>query len=276
MAIGFLGLGQMGAEMAARLVGAGHDLVVWNRSAAAAERFRGKARIAASPREAMDAEVVITMLADDAAVEAVWLKPGLRTRGVHLNMATVSMRIARELARLQEAYVSAPVGGRPPAAGAGELDVIAGGPAQALERCQSVFKTLARQVFVVGTAPEQANAVKIARNFLLATVIEGLGEALALARGCGVDPARFVDILTSTSLAAPAYRNYGKLMVERAYEPAQFSMALGLKDVELALSTAGEHGVRLPGGELIQKHLLEAIRRGDGHKDWAAAAEYIK
>ncbi len=171
--------------------------------------------------------------------------------------------------------MSAPVFGRPPAAAKGELDVIAAGPERALERCQPVFKALARQVFVVGTAPEQANAVKIARNFLLATVIEGLGEALALARGCGVDAARFVEILTSTSLAAPAYRNYGKLMVERAYEPAQFSMELGLKDVELALATAADHGVRLPGAELIRGHLMEAIARGDGHKDWAAAAEYI-
>jgi 3-hydroxyisobutyrate dehydrogenase-like beta-hydroxyacid dehydrogenase len=276
MRIGFLGLGQMGREMAARLIDAGHELAVWNRSAAAVERFRGRARIAASPREAMDAEAVITMLADDAAVEAVWLEPALRTRGVHLNMATVSMRVARELARLQQAYVSAPVFGRPSAAAKGELDVIAAGPGEALSACEAVFKALARQVFVVGTAPEQANAVKIARNFLLATVIEGLGEALALARGCGVDAARFVEILTSTSLAAPAYRNYGKLMVERAYEPAQFSMALGLKDVELALATAREAGLRLPTGELVRRHLLEAIAQGAGHKDWAATAEYIR
>src|SRR5688500_11250789 len=249
MKIGFVGLGQMGREMAARLIEAGHELTVWNRSAAAAAPFKGRARVAGSAEEACDAEIVITMLADDAALEAVWLEPALTTRGVHLNMATVSMRVARELARLQDAYVSAPVFGRPPAAAKGELDVIAAGPERALERCQPVFKALARQVFVVGALPEQANAVKIARNFLLATVIEGLGEALALGRGCGVDAKRFVEILTSTSLAAPAYRNYGKLMVERAYEPAQFSMALGLKDVELALATAADHGVRLPGAQ---------------------------
>jgi 3-hydroxyisobutyrate dehydrogenase-like beta-hydroxyacid dehydrogenase len=276
MKIGFLGLGQMGREMAARLIGAGHELVVWNRSAAATERFKGHARIAGSAEEACDAEVVITMLADDAAVEAVWLAPALRTRGVHLNMATVSMRVARELARLQEAYVSAPVFGRPPAAAKGELDVIAAGPERALERCQPVFEALARQVFIVGAAPEQANAVKIARNFLLATVIEGLGEALALARGCGVDAARFVEIITSTSLAAPAYRNYGRLMVERAYEPAQFSMDLGLKDVELALSTARDAGVLLPSAEVIRAHIQKAIALGDGYKDWAATAEYIR
>jgi 3-hydroxyisobutyrate dehydrogenase-like beta-hydroxyacid dehydrogenase len=276
MRIGFLGLGQMGREMAARLIGAGHELVVWNRSPAAAERFRDKAHIAAKPQDAMDADVVLTMLADDAAVEAVWLAPALRTRGVHLNMATVSLRVARGLARLQDAYVSAPVFGRPPAAAKGELDVIAAGPERALERCEPVFAALARQVFVVGAAPEQANAVKIARNFLLATVIEGLGEALALARGCGVDAARFVEIITSTSLAAPAYRNYGRLMVERAYEPAQFSMELGLKDVELALSTARESGVRLPSAEMIKAHIEKAIALGHGYKDWAATAEYIR
>jgi 3-hydroxyisobutyrate dehydrogenase-like beta-hydroxyacid dehydrogenase len=276
MRIGFIGLGQMGREMAARLIDAGHELTVWNRSAQALAPFKGRARVAGSAAEACDAEVVISMLADDAALEAVWLGPALRTRGVHLNMATVSMRVARELARLQDAYVSAPVFGRPPAAAKGELDVIAAGPGRALERCQPVFKALARQVFLVGTAPEQANAVKIARNFLLATVIECLGEALALARGCGVDAQRFVEILTSTSLAAPAYRNYGKLMVERAYEPAQFSIELGLKDVELALATGRESGVLLPSAELIKAHLEKAIAKGDGRKDWAAAAEYIK
>jgi 3-hydroxyisobutyrate dehydrogenase-like beta-hydroxyacid dehydrogenase len=275
MKIGFLGLGQMGRKMSVRLIDAGHELTVWNRSASAAQEFTGRARVAASPREAMDAQVVITMLADDAAVDAVWLRPRMTTPGVHLNMATVSLRTARELAKLQHDYVSAPVFGRPPAAAKGELDVIAAGPPAALERCQPLLKALSRQVFVVGAQAEHANAVKIARNFLLATVIESLGEALALATKSGVDAARFVEILTSTSLAAPAYKNYGRLMVERAYEPAQFSMELGLKDVELALATARENGVALPTGDLIRKHLVEAIATGNGHKDWAALAEHL-
>lgn len=275
MKIGFLGLGQMGREMAARLAAAGHELVVWNRTAAAARNLQYKARVAASPREAAEADIVITMLADDAAVEAVWLGPRMTSRGVHLNMATVSLRVARELARLQADYVSAPVFGRPPMAAKGELDIIAAGPAAALERCQPVFKTLSRQLFVVGAQPEQANAVKIARNFLLATVIESLGEAFSLIRKSDIAPDVFLNILTSTSLAAPVYKNYGRLMVERAYEPAQFSMELGLKDVELALATAKEKQTRLPTGELIRKHLLEAIAAGHGHKDWAALAEFL-
>jgi 3-hydroxyisobutyrate dehydrogenase-like beta-hydroxyacid dehydrogenase len=275
MKIGFTGLGQMGRKMAARLIEAGHELTVWNRSSSVSKEFERRAHIAASPQEAMHAEVVITMLADDAAVEAVWLKPRMTTNGVHLNMATVSLRVARELARLQKDYVSAPVFGRPSAAAKGELDVIAAGPAPALERCQPVFKALSRQVFVVGEEPEHANAVKIARNFLLATVIESLGEAFALATRSGVDAARFLEILTSTSLSAPAYKNYGRLMVERAYEPAQFSMELGLKDVELALATAREKGVSLPSAELIKNHLVKAIAQGNGHKDWAALAEQL-
>jgi len=276
MKIGFLGLGQMGREMAARLAAAGHELVVWNRTASAARSFENRARIAASPREAAQAQVVITMLADDAAVEAVWLEPRMTTKGVHLNMATVSLRVARELARLQADYVSAPVFGRPPMAAKGELDIIAAGPAAALERCEPVFKALSRQVFVVGAQPEHANAVKIARNFLLATVIESLGEAFSLVTKSGVDAARFLEILTSTSLSAPVVKNYGKLMVERAYEPAQFSMELGLKDVELALATARENGASLPTGELIRKNLMQAIAAGHGHKDWAALAEFLE
>jgi len=274
MKIGFLGLGQMGREMSVRLIDAGHELTVWNRSASAAQAFEGRARIAADPGDAMQADVVITMLADDAAVEAVWLKSRMTTPGVHLNMATVSLRVAAALAGAQRDYVSAPVFGRPQAAARGELDIIAAGPADALERCRPVFKALSRQVFLVGSDPRHANAVKIARNFLLATVIESLGEAFSLIRESGIAPEVFLNVLTSTSLAAPAYKNYGKLMVERAYEPAQFSMELGLKDVELALATAREKGISLPSGELIREHLLKAIERGHRGKDWAGLAEY--
>jgi 3-hydroxyisobutyrate dehydrogenase-like beta-hydroxyacid dehydrogenase len=151
--------------------------------------------------------------------------------------------------------------------------VIAAGPDEALERCQPLLKALARQVFVVGAEAQQANAVKIARNFLLATVIESLGEAFGLVRAGGVAAQVFLDIITRTSLAAPAYKNYGRQMVERAYEPAQFSMELGLKDVELALAAAREKGVPLPSAQLIKAHLEKAIAQGHGHKDWAALAE---
>ena len=273
MNVGFLGLGKMGSAMAARLVQAGHALVVFNRTP---KEFEAGARVATRPGEVLESEVIITMLADDAAVDAVWTGLELPASAIHLNMATVSVGLAQRFARRQPNYVAAPVFGRPAAAAKGELDIIAAGPAPAIERCQPLFSVLGKQVFRVGNEPGQANAVKIARNFLLSTVVEGLGEALSLARACGVPAEEFVKVITSTSLAAPAYKNYGKLMVERAYEPAQFSLELGLKDLELALATARLNAVALPSAELVRDNLLRAIAAGDGHKDWAAVAEYVK
>jgi 3-hydroxyisobutyrate dehydrogenase-like beta-hydroxyacid dehydrogenase len=273
MNVGFVGLGQMGRPMVERLKGAGHSLKVYNRT-------RSSAEVLPSSEAVLDSEVVITMLADDAAVRAVWLDSGLARRlpagAIHLNMATISMGVARELTRIHgNAYVSAPVFGRPPVAAQGQLDIIAAGPKAALERCRPLFQVLGKQVFVVGEAPEKANAVKIARNFLLATVIESLGEAFALVRKCGVAPADFLNILANTSLGSPAYKNYGKMIVEQAWTPAQFAMPLGVKDVELALATAREAGVPLPSGEMIRKNLLEAIAAGRGEQDWAALAGKI-
>jgi 3-hydroxyisobutyrate dehydrogenase-like beta-hydroxyacid dehydrogenase len=271
--LGFVGLGKMGSVMAARLLDARHSLVVFNRTR---RDFDPRARVAAGPAEALESDVVITMLADDAAVDAVWGGLELPASAVHLNMATVSVGLARRFAARQKNYVAAPVFGRPAAAAKGELDIIAAGPREALERCQPLFRILGKQLFVVGEDAAQANAVKIARNFLLSTVIEGLGEAVALARALGVPAEKFVEIITSTSLAAPAYKSYGKLMAERAYEPAQFTMELGLKDVELALATAREAGVPLPSADLIRTHLITAIEAGDSRKDWAALAEYLR
>jgi 3-hydroxyisobutyrate dehydrogenase-like beta-hydroxyacid dehydrogenase len=270
MNVGFIGLGQMGRPMVERLKGAGHSLKVYNRT-------RHGSQMVADPGEVLAADVVITMLADDAAVRSVWLDTGLAARlpkgAVHLNMATVSMGIARELAAVQkDAYVSAPVFGRPPVAAQGQLDIIAAGPKAALQKCEPLFQVLGKQTFIVGEEPAKANAVKIARNFLLATVIESLGEAFALVRKCGVAPADFLNILGSTSLGSPAYKNYGKMIVDQAWTPAQFAMPLGVKDVELALATAREAGMDLPSGQLIRKHLLAAIAEGRAEQDWAALA----
>jgi 3-hydroxyisobutyrate dehydrogenase-like beta-hydroxyacid dehydrogenase len=273
MNVGFVGLGQMGRPMVERLRQAGHRLKVYNRT-------RTSAEVLETPAAVLDSEVVITMLADDTAVRAVWLDSGLAARlpagAIHLNMATVSMGIARQLTAIQrDAYVSAPVFGRPHVAAQGQLDVIAAGPAAAIERCKPLLTVLGKQVFVVGEEPARANAVKIARNFLLATVIESLGEAFALVRKCGVEPQKFLDILSNTSLGSPAYRNYGRMIVDQAWQPAQFAMPLGVKDVELALATAREAGVPLPSGELIRKNLLEAIAAGRAEQDWAALAGKI-
>lgn len=273
MNLGFIGLGQMGRPMVERLKGAGHSLKLYNRT-------RRSSEVMEKPEAVLDAEVVITMLADDAAVRAVWLDSGLAARlpkdAIHLNMATVSMGISRELSSIQkDRYVAAPVFGRPPLAAQGQLDIIAAGPKPALARCQPLFQVLGKQVFVVGDQPEKANAVKIARNFLLACLIESLGEAFALVRKCGVAPADFLNVIGNTSLGSPAYKNYGKMIVEQAWTPAQFAMPLGVKDVELALSTAHDAGMDLELGRLIRKNLLAAIAAGRAEQDWAALAGHI-
>jgi 3-hydroxyisobutyrate dehydrogenase-like beta-hydroxyacid dehydrogenase len=284
MKVGFIGLGQMGRPMAERLVGAGHGMKVYNRTRAAAEPLAQiGATVVERPDELLQADIVVSMLSDDAAVAAVWLDPGLASRmpadAIHLNMSTISMEVARRLASAHQRggslYVSAPVFGRPQVAAQGQLDAIAAGAPQAIERCQPLLKAMAKQVFVVGEEPAKANAVKIARNFLLATVIEGLGEAFALVRKSGVEAKLFQEIVSNTSLGSPVYKNYGKMIVDQAWTPAQFSMALGLKDVELALATARQAGVPLPTGELIRKNLLEAIGAGRGGEDWVALAGHI-
>lgn len=271
MDIGFLGLGQMGRPMAERLRGAGHRVLAWNRTPTSPG-------LVASPEAALDAEIVITMLSDDAAVRAVWLDGGLAKRctALHLNMATVSTSLSKELVLIQKkSYVAAPVFGRPPLAAQGQLDAIVAGPPDAVKRCAPVLKALAKQVFVVGEEPAKANAVKIARNFLLAAMIESLGEAFALVRKCGVEPQKFLDVIGNTSLGSPAYRNYGKLIVEQAWSPAQFAMPLGVKDVELALETAKHAGMDLELGRLVRNNLLAAIAAGRGDQDWAALAGHL-
>jgi 3-hydroxyisobutyrate dehydrogenase-like beta-hydroxyacid dehydrogenase len=283
MQIGFIGLGQMGRAMAERLLDAGHTLIVWNRSPGPAEALRGRgAAVATHIEETLAADVVVSILADDAAVEGVWLDTGLVARGaqssVHLNMASIGLETGQRMAAAQAGsgwpYVAAPVFGRPEAARTGELDIVAAGSAEVIERCRPLFETLGRRWFHAGDAPHQANIVKIARNFMLAAIIESLGEAFALVQKNGVAPAAFLDIITSTSMSAPAFRNYGRLMLEPPAEPT-FPLRLGLKDVELALAAGASSDVPLPTAALIRAQHLDAIADGYGGKDWAELGNWI-
>ena len=281
MRIGFIGLGQMGRAMAGRLIDAGHELVLWNRSARAADALiaRGAWR-APEPAAALATDIVVSMLGDDTAVRAVWLDQGLAERSLvtHVNMASVSARLSRELdarhRRAGAAYVAAPVFGRPEVAGRGELDIVAAGPAGALEHCAPIFSALGRRWFNAGDAPHQANIVKIARNLVLATIIESLGEAFTLVRAHGGSAQTFLDIITSTSMNAPAYKDYGRRILEPVKDPT-FPLHLGLKDVELALAAAHERALDLPTAALIRDHHRAAIAAGYGAKDWADLGNWI-
>ncbi|KAB7769844.1 NAD(P)-dependent oxidoreductase [Xanthomonas maliensis] len=282
MPIGFLGLGTMGLPMAHNLLRGGLELSVWNRSAQRAEPLReAGALVVDAARDAAHGPLLFSMLADDAAVRQTVLDAGvldaLPSGSVHVNMATISVALAHELTALHAergvAYVAAPVLGRVDAASAGALNILAAGDEAALARVQPMFDLLGQRTWRIGTAPEQANAVKLAANLCLASAIGTMAEASALARGHGVASSQFLDMLTSTLFAAPAYQGYGKLIMQRQYTPAGFTATLGRKDVDLAIQAGADKQVPMPLGELLRAGLDAAIAHGDGDADWAVLAE---
>ncbi|ODV09844.1 MAG: oxidoreductase, partial [Rhodanobacter sp. SCN 68-63] len=229
MKVGFIGLGAMGSVMASNLLAAGHAVTVWNRSAAATEPLASLgARVASTPERAVLGEAVCSMLANDQAVRAVFLDGGLLDAmdpgTVHVNHATISVALAQELAEAHAArgidYVAAPVFGRPDAAAAARLQIVAAGKPAAVDKVRPLLEAMGAKIWPMGEAPERANVVKIAGNFMLAAAIESMAEASALTRAHGVGAAEFLELMTSTLFAAPAYQGYGKLIAEQRYSPA--------------------------------------------------------
>ncbi len=282
MKVGFIGLGAMGSAMAANLLKAGHEVTVWNRSPQAAEALRALgAAVADTPAQAASGEVLLSMLANDQAVRDVLLEGALLDalpRGaVHVNHATISLALAQELAAAHAArgigYVAAPVFGRPDIAAAAKLNMLAAGAAESVRRVEPLLAAMAGRIWPLGEAPERANVAKLAGNFMLVTAIESMAEAVALTRAHGVSAEDFLAIMTSTLFASPVYQGYGKAIAERRYEPPGFALALGLKDVGLALAAGAAGQVPLPLAEVLRDSLQEAMAAGDGGKDLAALAE---
>jgi 3-hydroxyisobutyrate dehydrogenase-like beta-hydroxyacid dehydrogenase len=283
MRIGLIGTGRMGTALGGRLLEQGHSLQAYDLDPASVAPLveRGAER-AASPDDLLDAELVVTLVPDDRAVEALWLSGGriahLPARTVHACMSSISYGMGRRLAAAHaqagRRYLAVPLFGRPPLAARGELDVIVAGDVSAIDDCRPALQAIGRQLFEVGVHPEQANLVKIARNFLVANVIEGLGEAFALCTRGGVEPGRFLQVLVNTSLDAPAYRYYGGYLVARSRETL-LPMRLGLKDIELSMQAAMELDTELPTAALIGAQMKAAIAEGWGERDWAALAEWI-
>ena len=281
MRIGFVGAGAMGVGMIGNLLKAGHAVTVWNRSKTPLASLReAGALIAESPVDCAAQDVVISMLADDPAVSAITLDPAFITAmpaaGLHVCMATISVALADQLAdayaKAGRAYVSAPVFGRPPAAAAAQLFVVAAGAPVAITRAQPLFDVLGQRSFVVGERPSLANVVKLSGNFMLASMIETLGEAFALTRKHGINPQQYLDILTSTLFTAPVYKVYGGLIAGEQYEPAGFKLALGLKDVRLAQAAADAAMVPMPFAGVLHDRYMTAVAHGHGHLDWAGLA----
>jgi len=284
MKVGFVGLGQMGHAIAANVLAAGHELTVWNRSADKADDLVAKgARLAGSPAEAASAGVVFTMLADDAALEAVSFgEQGiLAAQGavLHVSLSTISPDLAMRLAQAHGErggrFVSAPVFGRPDAAAAAKLFVVAAGAAADIKACQPLFDAIGQRTFVVGDEPRMANVVKLCGNFMIMASVEALGESLTLAAKNGVDRGALLEVLTETLFGGLVHRNYGKMLVEENFRPAGFAAPLGLKDMRLVNGVAEASRVPMPSLGVVRDHLLSTIAREGDDIDWSGIGKII-
>jgi 3-hydroxyisobutyrate dehydrogenase-like beta-hydroxyacid dehydrogenase len=283
MKVGFIGLGHMGAGMAANLLKAGHDVTVYNRTGTKVEALVAQgAKAAAGVSDACRGDAVITMLANDDAVERVVFGDGgiigsLPTGAPHISSSTISVALSEKLeaahAKAGQRFVAAPVFGRPDVAAAGQLFVIAAGGRDTLDAVAPLFDAIGQKTFVVSGTPKSANLVKLSGNFLIASVIESLGEAMALVGKGGVDRRQYLDILTSTLFDAPVYKTYGGLIADGTFEPAGFAAPLGYKDIRLTLAAAEDLRVPLPLASLLRDRFLTLLAYGGDKLDWSAIGQ---
>jgi 3-hydroxyisobutyrate dehydrogenase-like beta-hydroxyacid dehydrogenase len=281
MDVGFIGLGRMGAAMARNLARAGHRVRAWNRSPVAGGLPSGL-EIVASPADALRGDAAFTMLSDDSAIRDVLLasdalhraRPGL----VQVVTSTISVGFADELrARHAEAglgYVSAPVFGRPEAAEAAQLEVMAAGEKAAVGQVLPLLESIGRRTWVLGDDPKQANAAKIAGNMMIVMAIEAMAEAVVLTAGNGLAPEALFELVLGTLFGCPAYRTYSAKIVSGDFE-AGFAMNLGLKDLTLAAAAAAANpGRTLPVLDAVRARMADAVKSGMGDRDWSAIADY--
>jgi 3-hydroxyisobutyrate dehydrogenase-like beta-hydroxyacid dehydrogenase len=274
-----IGLGQMGTGIAKSLLRAGHRLKLYNRTATRAKALAGDGAVpVSSVAEACQESIVMTMLANDAAVEAVTFGEGgiaasLKAEAVHVSLSTISValseRLTAEHARLGQEYVAAPVFGRPDAAEAARLAVVTAGRPEAVRRCKPLLEAIGPKVLAAGERPAIANVIKLIGNFLLGSVIESLSEAFAFGRKSGVDEELLFEFLTTALFPAPVYRNYGEAILRKRFEPASFAALLGLKDIQLVLAAAEARSVPMPLASVLRDRLLTAIARGSAESDWS-------
>jgi 3-hydroxyisobutyrate dehydrogenase-like beta-hydroxyacid dehydrogenase len=280
MKLGFIGLGRMGAAMAANLVKAGHEVTVFNRTPG-----KSTSLIQLGALEAVDlagacgGDAVITMLADDDAASDTVFGPGrlidsLRQGAIHLSMSTISIALSERLARAHaqagQRYMAAPVFGRPDMAAAAKLFIVAAGDPATIDECQPLFRAMGQKTFPMGTEPSAANLVKLSGNFLMASAIEALGEAVALIGKAGIDRRAYIELLTSSIFNVPAYKTYGALIAQGQFEPAAFAAPLGYKDIRLALAAAESLRVPMPLASLLHDRFLRLFAQGGDKLDWSA------
>ena len=279
MKIGFIGLGAMGRGMAACLLRAGHEVTVYNRTREKTDALVSQgARRAETAADACGGDLVFTMLANDEAVERVVLGAdgvlaGLARGAIHVSCSTISIRLSQRLdlahAGAGQGFVAATVFGRPDVAAAGHLLMVVAGRQGHVHKALPVIEAIGRKTVVIGETPPAANLVKLSGNFLLAALIESLGEAIALVRQGGIDPPRYLDIVTALFELRP-YVTYGGLIASGHFQPAGFAAPLGQKDIRLALAAAGDLQVAMPVAELLRERFATLMAYGGEHLDWSA------
>lgn len=280
MNIGFIGLGRMGSGMAANLLKAGHHLTVYNRThEKEAPLVQQGAKPAGTVAEACRGDGVITMLANDEAVEEVLagndgIIANLAPGAFHVSCSTISVALSQRLseqhANAGQNYVAAPVFGRPDAAAAQKLFVVTAGKPSAVQQVLPLLDAIGQRTFVLSGKPQDANLIKLSGNFLIASILEAVGEAFALVGKAGLDRQAYLDMLTSTLFGSPVFRNYGTMIAARSFEPAGFAAELGLKDVRLVLSAADDLRVPMPLASLLRDRFLNLLAHGGGQLDWSA------
>jgi 3-hydroxyisobutyrate dehydrogenase-like beta-hydroxyacid dehydrogenase len=282
--VGFIGLGHMGSAMARRLIDAGYDVTVWSRSAVHVDEAAAHgATRADSPAAAIATGHVFSMLANEDVVRAV-LPAGLLSEAppgfIHVNHATISARAAGEFAAQAAAsgygYVAAPVIGRPNAAAAGALTILAAGTPEAIEASTPMFEVMGRRVWPYGPVASAANLAKIAVNYLIVHALQALAESITLLERAGLDTGQFVQMINDSIFPGPVYGGYGDAIARGSYTPPGFTTVLGRKDLLLALDAAAEAGVGLPSGPILRDIFETTVSEIGEDLDWAAIAEITR
>lgn len=279
MQVGFIGIGRMGKAMARNLLKGGHRVLAWDVSQSSLDEIkRDGAAVAASARDAFSGDAVISMLPNDAAMRATFIAGDVLPIGgkapIHINMATASLACADELAKTHLAkgvpYLSATVYGRPEMAAERNLNILAAGDPEMIQKVQPLFDAMGKRTWQLGTDPRNSNVAKIAGNLMVACVLEAMGEATALARAYKMDPNTVLDVVVGSIFDVPIYRIYSGMIANGRFEPPGFDLMLGLKDAKLALDAGEAANVPLPFASVLRDNYLDAIAHGDARKDWSA------
>jgi len=284
--VAFVGLGRMGTAIARNVLKAGFAVTVYNRTAAKAEALtKAGAKLATSPRAAAAAaDVVVTCLMDDQSVlDAVdgpdGILAGLRPGGIHIGTTTISPECADRLAARHAAhgshYVAAPVVGRPDAAASGQLRTFVAGDPDAIGRCERLFTAYSLGAVNLGTSHRVANSLKLALNYLVASVIELMGEVFAFGEKSGID-ANILELMMATFFNNPAIKDYAERIRARKFDETGFSLIGGLKDLQLIVDAAAAARAPLPMASVVRDRLITAAAHGLGHKDWSAIYEVTR